>query len=322
MSRLALVAPFLVTGLLVGLAACPHDSTNLPPADAWIALDAPDHAGAGNGGGKLAELRFAVVGDTRPANLDDTAHYPTDIITAIWQDVEAEVPHPQFAVTTGDYMFASTTGSEQAPQLDAYLGARGGFHGVVYPALGNHECTGYTASNCGDGAADGVTVNYTQFLTRLLAPIGEARPYFAERFAAADGSWTAKLVFVAPNAWDNVQAYWLDAILGEPTTYTFVIRHEDHGAKAPGVVPSGNIIANHPLTLLIVGHSHTYEHDALNHELIVGNGGAPLTTGTNYGYVIVARRADGAIAITASDYLSHAVLDTFALSPDGAPLPP
>ena len=101
---------------------------------------------------QLQELRFAVVGDTRPANIDDTANYPTDIVRAIWADVEME--GPPFAVTTGDYMFASTVGNEVDPQLDLYLGARSTFTGMVYPAMGNHECTGYTASNCGPGASD------------------------------------------------------------------------------------------------------------------------------------------------------------------------
>lgn len=52
--------------------------------DAWIPLDAPAHPGAGNGGGQLDELRFAIIGDTRPANLDDTAHYPSDVVGQIW----------------------------------------------------------------------------------------------------------------------------------------------------------------------------------------------------------------------------------------------
>src|SRR5262249_45833419 len=76
------------------------------------------------GGGSIDDLRFAVVGDTRPAAPDDTKNYPTAIITKIWQDIEAETPHPQFAVSTGDYMFASTNKSEQDPQLAKYMAAR------------------------------------------------------------------------------------------------------------------------------------------------------------------------------------------------------
>src|SRR4051812_9930648 len=110
----------LVLTLVAGCRPAPE-----PPeaVDAWLPLDAPPHFGAANGGGMLDELRFAVVGDTRPANLDDTAHYPTDIVRQIWLAVEAEQPHPAFAVTTGDYMFAATTTHEQMPQLDLYLGA-------------------------------------------------------------------------------------------------------------------------------------------------------------------------------------------------------
>ncbi len=300
------------------LVACGRSSYTDPPADAWVNLDAPDHLGAGPGGGKLANLVFAVVGDTRPANLDDTANYPTDIVRAIWADVEADPAKPPFAVTSGDYMFASTLANVDA-QLDLYLGARAAYSGIVYPTMGNHECNGYTKSNCGPGGTDGAPPNYTEYLSRMVQPLGEDRVWFAERFAATDGSWTAKFVFVAANAWNSTQAHWLDSVLGEPTTYTFVIRHEPHYSDtAPGVDPSQQIMAAHPLTMLITGHTHSYEHVPAYREIIVGTGGAPLSASTNYGYVIVARQPDGTLQETAYDYATHAVVDHFTVGPGGA----
>jgi hypothetical protein len=302
--------------MLLWVAACGTSGTPIVPPDAYQPLDAPDRVGAGPGGGKLAELRFAVVGDTRPANLDDTAGYPTAIVRQIWVDVAGE--HVQFALTTGDYMFASTTGAEVGPQLDAYLGARASYPGIVYPALGNHECNGYTKSNCGPGGHEGTPPNYTQFLARMVEPIGETQPYFVERFAAADGSWTAKFVFIAANAWNLEQAHWLDQVLTEPTTYTFAIRHEPHDADtAPGVGPSAQLLAAHPLTMLITGHSHTYRHIPAWREIIVGNGGAPLTSATNYGYTIIARNADGTIDVTSRDYQTLEPIDHFAVTANG-----
>lgn len=299
------------------IAAC-RSPTQPEVVDAWQPLDAPATLGPGKGGGLLGELRFAIIGDTRPANLDDTAHYPTDIVRQIWTAVEAEKPYPAFAVTTGDYMFASTKTHEQVPQLDLYLGARTAYHGMVYPAIGNHECTGYTKSNCGPGASDGSPENYTAYLQRMVEPIGEYQPYYVERFAATDGSWTAKFVFVAANAWSTAQDSWLDRTLSEPTTYTFVVRHEAHDAEtAPGVAPSATIMTRHPLTMLIVGHTHTYQHIPAYREIIVGNGGAPLTSGMNYGYVIVARGPDGQLTITSYDYATHDTVDQFAITADG-----
>jgi hypothetical protein len=134
-----------------------------------------------------------------------------------------------------------------------------------------------------------------------------------------DGSWTAKLVFVACNAWSSTQATWLDGELQKPTTYTFVVRHE--GTSAMSQTPcaqSQTIINSHPLTLLVVGHTHTYAHYGSDKEIIVGNGGAPLTTGMNYGYVIVSRNASGTVTITAYDYMTHAVLDTFSIQASGS----
>jgi len=290
--------------------------------DAWVPLDAPATPGAGNGGGLLDELRFAVIGDTRPANLDDTAHYPTSIVGQIWTAVEAEQPHPPFAVTTGDYMFASTAGHEQMPQLDVYLGARAAYHGIVYPALGNHECNGYTNSNCGPGGATGLPANYTTYLQRMVEPLGEHRPYYVERFAATDGSWTAKFVFIAANAWSSDQDRWLESALSEPTTYTFVVRHEPHDSNtAPGVDPSQQTLAKHPLTMLLTGHTHTYRHVPAYREIIVGNGGAPLTSAVDYGYAVVARQPDGSIQVTSREYMTHTIVEQFAVMPDGTLVP-
>jgi hypothetical protein len=291
--------------LLLAAAACRSPA---PPADA----PGPDGYVA-----PLADLAFAVVGDTRPANLDDTANYPTGVVRQIWMDVEAEgVP---FAVTTGDYMFASaTTGTQVGPQLDLYLGARSMYSGTVYPAMGNHECTGYTASNCGPGNKDGNPANFDQFMARMIMPLGEVHPWYAERFAAPDGSWTAKLVFIAANSWNALQASWLEKVLSEPTTYTFAVRHEPHYSNtAPGVDPSTEILAKHPLTMLITGHTHSYSHVPAWREIIVGNGGAPLTSSTNYGYVIVARQPDGTLQATSYDYASHAIVEQFSVTPEG-----
>ncbi|HEY8087369.1 MAG TPA: hypothetical protein VIF09_05980, partial [Polyangiaceae bacterium] len=102
-------------------------------------------------GGTVSRLYFAVVGDTRPANVDDTSGYPTSVITKIFQDMQGMSPPPTFGVSTGDYMFATPGKGNAAPQLGLYITARGNYSNLMFPAMGNHECTGYTASNCGSG---------------------------------------------------------------------------------------------------------------------------------------------------------------------------
>ncbi|MDB4956466.1 MAG: hypothetical protein JWO36_4035 [Myxococcales bacterium] len=265
-------------------------------------------------------FRFGIVGDTRPAGIDGTSHYPKTIITKIYADMEAESPKPDFAVTTGDYMFARTNGTQATPQMDMYLNARAQFTGPVYYALGNHECTGATTSNCGPGTTTGSTKNFTVFMNRMIQPLGFNSPYYVVNFHGPANTWTAKLVVVAGNAWTPAQATWLETTLAKPTTYTFVARHESTTATtAPGVKPSTTIINKHPLTLLIVGHQHTYLHVPANKEVIVGNGGAPLVSQTSYGYGMVERRADGAIKFTELDYQTHAKLDSFVVRADGTP---
>ncbi len=271
-------------------------------------------------GGTLPDLAFAIVGDTRPALIEDTQGYPSAIAAKIWQGVQsAGVP---FAVTTGDYMFASAYGTQSAPQLDLYLAAASAYAGLRLPAMGNHECTGSTTSNCGAGGKDGVTKNFSNYLAKMLAPIGLASPWYTFRVNAPDNSWTAKFVFIAANAWNAQQAAWLDAEMAKPTTYTFVVRHEPVAANtAPGVTPSEAIVKKYPVTLRLVGHTHTYAYKPDTHEVVVGNGGAPLSGGVNYGYVLVKRRPDAAIEFRAVDYSTGQVSSTFAINADGSPAP-
>ncbi len=325
-SRLLVLAS---VGGSIALAGCrdiapPDASIDAPPPQGVVDAHRLDDGGLpapiGPTGGQMDHLVFGIVGDTRPVNPDDTAHYPSDIIAAIWGGVEADPSQPGFAISTGDYMFASTGGNEQAPQLEQYLAARAHFTKIEFPAIGNHECTGYTSSNCGAGAADGITKNYQTYQDLMLAPLGLTDPWYVVHISATDGSWTAKLVFVAANAWNAAQASWLEAALGEPTTYTFVVRHEGNNANtAPGVDPSNAIIAQHPLTMLICGHTHTLAHYPSDKELIVGNGGAPLTSSYDYGYVIVRQRGDGRLEVSAFDYATRARVMTFVVKPDGSP---
>ena len=149
-----------------------------------------------------------------------------------------------------------------------------------------------------------------------------SEPYYAVRVASTKGEWTAKFLVVAANAWSGAQAKWLDAELGKKTTYTFVVRHEGASVKdVPGVAPSDAILAKHPYTLLLAGHVHTYAHHPKATEIIVGNGGAPLTSQVDYGYVVARQRSDGAMVFRAVDYESGKVVDSFALKPNGSAAP-
>ncbi len=274
-------------------------------------------------GGTASSLYFAVVGDTRPPNPDETSSYPTTIITKIYSDIAALSPAPLFVVATGDYMFVNPGSGQAAPQLAFYMGARKQFSGTLFPAMGNHECTGATDSNC----ASSPTENYNAFMTTMLGPIGQTKPYYVINVTSSTaGAWTAKFVFIAANAWDSTQSAWLDTTLAQTTTYTFIIRHEEASASpaGPGQAPSETIMAKHPYTLAIVGHSHTYGHysDAPK-EALFGNGGAPLTGSADYGYGVFLQRADGTIQVDDIDYMTGNFDPKFrfAVHPDGTPAP-
>ena len=319
---------FVIAGLAVSCASANHSGA---AADSPTPTGSPTGTSTPSGtptpadnvskdGGTVAKLNFAIVGDTRPAIPDDTGSYPTPIITKIWQDVEAE--HVPFSVTTGDYVFADPFLGEAAKQMDLYLGARNAYSGTVFYALGNHECNSLTQSNCGPGTLSGITNNFQAFLDKMMAPIGQAKPYYYVHIDATDGSWSAKFVVIAANAWFDDQKQWLETVMSIPTTYTFVVRHEDvDSTTAPGVSASNTIINAHPYTLLLAGHVHTFSWTPAKRQVITGNGGAPLNTSINYGYTVIRQQDDGTLVGENYDYQDHSVIGKFHVDASGAEVP-
>ena len=216
-------------------------------------------------------------------------------------------PAPQFLVATGDFMYASTATAADA-QAQLYAQASQHFSGPTFPVIGNHECTGYTNSNC----ATTTTANYTAYVNRLLKPLGKAQPYYTIPFQASDGTWTAKLVVVACNAWSSTQQSWLAGELAKATTFTLVARHEPSTATtAPCVSAVDSLLKQYPYDLLLVGHTHTFSHTG--REVVVGIGGAPLTGSGNYGFATVEQQASGFV-VTQYDYSTALPVKSFTIA--------
>ena len=276
------------------LSARAYDAAGNQGSSTSVGVTVSNGGGGGGGvgpdGGTVDHLFFAVVGDTRPGTENDTANYPTAVIDQIYSDLEAMSPRPQFVVGTGDYMFASPTGSEGAQQIQLYASAAKKFTGPVFAAMGNHECTGYTTSNC----ASTTTNNYTAFMNTLVTPLGKTKPYYTVHFQATDGSWTAKLVVIACNAWNSTEQSWLTQQLSTSTTYTILARHEPASATtAPCVNTVESLMTQYPYDLSLVGHTHTFKHPSTK-EVVVGTGGAPLSSSTvPYGWATVEQTSSG-----------------------------
>jgi hypothetical protein len=295
----------------------------------------------------LANLSFGIVGDTRPAN-STTGHYPAsvnNIINSVFSGLQTQnVP---LVVASGDYAFSSSGAGSAVPQYNDYMAARSNYSGKYLPTQGNHECNGFTDSNCPVGSYTGMMQDYMNII--VTPSTGQSSPYYSALYKATDGSWTAKFIFIAANAWSSSQNSWLQATLAVPTTYTFTIRHEPaNDARGPGVTPSENLMSPAfsagNLTLSITGHTHLVQlpggtqpygdpfGSTLAYETIVGNGGAPLDAGSSYGYAVAIRRvSDGAIvtqmyksADTNGNPIVPNVADTnfrFAVNPNGTSNP-
>ena len=287
----------------------------------------------GPNGGSLGTtpLGFAIMGNTRPALVDDAHGYPTSVATQIWKDISALSPQPVFAIATGNYMFAgvNATPGTQLTQLGLFLTARNQFPNVVFPAMGYMECDGAKADNCGPGSnyPDPLqdNPNYATFVGKMLAPIGQTLPYYAipinGTIQGTQNSWTAKFVFIACNYWNATQAQWLTTELSTPTTYTFIVINQPvSNTTAPCLSGTGannakNIISQNPYTLIIAGTAGTYAYDSSEKQVTVGNGGAPLSGSVDYGYVIATQQPNGSMLFTEYDYQTNAANTSFEVAP-------
>ena len=155
------------------------------------------------------------------------------------------------------------------------------------------------------------------------AHLARRTPYYSINVNAPDNSWTAKFVVTAANAWDTAQESWLETTMAQPTTYTFVVRHESSDATPPlppGVAGVDAVLAKYPYTLLLVGHTHNYGHWCAPRD-----GGlrkrrrAALEQPYDYGYGLFSQRCDGAIVVDEYDYQSGATdgYFRFVVTPTG-----
>jgi hypothetical protein len=263
----------------------------------------------------VANLSFGVVGDTRPAS-STTGHYPSTvntIINSIFTGLQTQ--SASFVVGTGDYAFSSTGAGSALPQYQDYMAARAHYTGKFLPTMGNHECNGFTDSNCPPGSFTGMTQDY---INTIVSPsTSQTNPWFSALYLANDGSWSAKFIFTAANAWNTTQQSWFSSTMAVHTTYTFIVRHEPaNDARAPGVTPTESVMSSAfsagNLTLSLTGHTHLIQLPGgtqpygdtfgatMAYETIIGCGGAPLDAGPDYGYAVATRRAsDGAIVVQA-----------------------
>jgi hypothetical protein len=260
-------------------------------------------------GGTVSRLYFAVVGDTRPSLEDDTANYPTAIITKIYQDIQALNPRPQFVVTTGDYQFANPYGAEGAKQVALYMSARNNYTGTVFAAMGNHECTGGTATDC----TGKTTNNLTAFTNALLTPLGQSNPWYSVRVNDTAGAWTSKIIVTACNEWNSTQQSWLQSQLATSTTYTFVVRHMPFGSNGPCNTQMDPMLMGAQLDGLLAGHTHTVYFNTSYKELVEGVGGAPITGQANYGFATVEQNTGGGFTVKQYDYQTAQVVGTYSL---------
>jgi hypothetical protein len=300
-----------------------NDAGGPPPRDSGTpGVDAGLPAGSvGQMGGTVPRLFFGVLGDTRPAVItSSTSSYPTSVITRLYQDLQGLSPRPDFVVTTGDYCFApSTTSGAADAQMQLYMGARRMFSGPVFFAMGNHECTGATSSNC--PSTGNSSYNYQAFMGTMLTT--QQQPYYMIPINATDGSWTAKFIFAAPNSWDSAQQAFLQSALATQTTYTFVIDHEPSATSSgpPGLSPLNQMLQGVPHTLRIVGHTHTYNHSSGSNQVTIGLGGAPLASTYNYGYLTITQLPNNDIEVAEYDYMTGTQNDVWRVHPDGTPAP-
>lgn len=266
--------------------------------------------GGANLNGGSGPLNFAVFGDARPPNADETTSYPSTILSGIFSMAKAK--GASFMIGTGDYMYADSQAAVDA-QIALFKQAEANFTNPIYLGMGNHECNGYTDSNC---PLFNEYPNVKAYMEMLPATV--KTPYYRIDFDTPAGK--AKLIFVAANAWSTTQEAWLTAQLADATKYTFVIRHEPYNGPhdtAPGAGPSEMLLAPGNYTLELLGHTHEYKRTDTTH-VISGNAGAPISGGGGYGFLLVEQLADETIQVSEYDEATGDVTDMWKVNADGS----
>jgi hypothetical protein len=78
----------------------------------------------------------------------------------------------------------------------------------------------------------------------------------------------------------------------------------------PCVSEMDSLLRSSTYDLFIVGHSHTFSHSG--QQVIIGNGGAPITGGVNYGFATVQQQASGFL-VTQYDYMTAMPVNSFTV---------
>ena len=248
------------------------------------------------------------------------------IIDAIFTDVAALSPMPSFVVSTGDYQFASTTGSRAGAAARPLRRGRGAkYPGALFPAMGNHECTGadrlelrYRQRGRHHHELHDVPVeaprahrpdlavlrHQHQRLRRLVDR--EVRLHRRERLGRRARRRGSTRRSASPR----------------PTRSSFATRRPTRPRRR-GSPRREAIIAKHPYTLEHRRATRTRTGTSRPKEVLFGNGGAPLSGSGNYGYGIFSQQSDGTIAVDAIDYATGLADGTFhfAVKADGTAAP-
>ena len=264
-------------------------------------------------GGTVDLMHFGVFGDVRPPNENETASYPTAIVSQVFDGMTAL--NAQFAVGTGDYMFANVASAVNA-QLDALTGAQHThFANHIFFAMGNHECTGGDASNCPSGNE---TSNVMAFRSRLISDQSALWYDFTIHTSLGD----AHFIVTSENAWGTPQSTWFNTAMAARAMYTIVVAHEPPTAftQGPGGLPTETAIAMRTggVSLRLYGHTHEYRRINPN-GVVAGNAGATLSPTGVYGFVMVDQRRDGNLVVTAYGLgRPPAPVESWVVTPGGA----
>ncbi len=288
---------------LIGLATVPA----APPVVPWGAV--------AREGGTVQRLWFAVTGDTRPGDCDETDRYPTETITTIARAMKGL--HVQFGLDLGDHMFVCDGSAAAArTQMQNYMGAIAQGPSTFWMTMGNHECGhlrkwgGCTPGTPGDA-------NFDAYMQALGRPM----PWYAIDVRTSQG--LARFVFVADDAWCEAQRDWLERVLADADAharYTIVLRHHPMSGPRAGYGDIAQAILRHKYTLILTAHLHTYRHDPgelSGRTAIVGVGGGPSDSPPGFGTVL--QNKDGTLTFVMRDLAGNPVGEPWTVAPQEGP---
>jgi hypothetical protein len=313
---------FILSPILLFLTDCADYTTS----DFWLKrlLASSHYQKASDNHIELDKLVFSIINHATSYRVDPVfssrsllpTSYP--ILEKLFMDIECEGRRPGFSVVTGLTIPKALSPKIIEQQLNVYMQASRRFSNPIYfsiPRL-THMDFGENLNPKEEFVSSSLYSPALVAATDKLFSRNIPQPsYYVLHFSHKFQHWNMKMIFVSPQFWTKSQAIWLEHVLEEKNTYTFIVYSSDdpfHYVE--------DILKTQDYTLAFKLTQEHYMFDPHKKTLNLGHfiGDAPFGK-KHIGYTFIRQHSDLNLEILTYDLESRGIVHQAAIQPNGRP---